>query len=130
MNPYNLSNAEMSYLEEGIKYILPWPPSINHYYATFKGRRILSRAGREYKKTVAAIVMLNKQPKLSGKLAVDLILNEPNRIRRDIDNVVKPLLDSLTVADVYTDDSLIRKLHVEFGEVVPLGAVQVSLRNY
>jgi crossover junction endodeoxyribonuclease RusA len=29
--------------------VLPLPPSINHQYATVNGRRVLSRAGRDYK---------------------------------------------------------------------------------
>ena len=35
---------------------LPLPPSVNHLYATVNGRRVLSRAGRNYKALVAEAV--------------------------------------------------------------------------
>jgi crossover junction endodeoxyribonuclease RusA len=130
VNPFNLSEAEMLYMDEVVKYTLPWPPSINNYYAPVSGRMILKKPGRAYKKLVQQIVLLNPQPRLVGKLAIDLVLCEPDKRRRDIDNVLKAVLDSLTSSGAYTDDSQIRKLFVEFGEAVKLGVVHVSLRNY
>ena len=38
------------------RFELPLPPSINQQYATVQGRRVLSRAGREYKEVVARAV--------------------------------------------------------------------------
>ena len=38
------------------RFELPLPPSINQQYATVKGRRVLSRASRKYKKEVGQAI--------------------------------------------------------------------------
>ena len=48
--------------------VLPLPPSINHQYATVQGRRVLSRAGREFKRFVAEEV---EPPRPPAELAVE-----------------------------------------------------------
>lgn len=39
--------------EQQLALTLPVPPSVNHLYATVNGRRVLSRAGRDFKAFVA-----------------------------------------------------------------------------
>ena len=70
---------------------LPWPPSINGYWATFKNRRIISKKGRQYKKDVYQAVKAKNllDEKLGGDLVVNIILNPPTLRRYDVDNYVK-----------------------------------------
>ena len=44
---------------------------------------------------------------------MNIQLFPPDRRRRDIDNVLKPLLDALEHGKAYIDDSQIKKLGVE-----------------
>ncbi len=91
---------------------LPWPPSVNHYYRHVGPRVHISRDGRRYRETVGAIARRAGNPIFSAPVAVDLELYPPDNRRRDLDNSLKSLLDALTCAGVYEDDSLIQRLTV------------------
>ena len=108
---------------------LPYPPSVNHYYATFRGRRIVSAAGREFRAEVQAIIgtMKLKLPNLSGRLCVEVMLYPADRRETDLDNRLKSLLDALGKAGVYADDSQIDRLTIERGEVREGGEVCVQI---
>ena len=95
-------------------YLLPWPPSINEYYACVRGRSVLCAKGRAYKKHVASLALVNMGKwKTFGlkKLSMRIYLIPPNN-RCDIDNRLKPILDSLQYVSVYKNDNQIKKLHV------------------
>jgi len=47
-----------------MKFSLPLPPSVNHLYATVRGRRVLSAEGRAYKRDVHLYI---GQMALSGR---------------------------------------------------------------
>jgi crossover junction endodeoxyribonuclease RusA len=90
-----------------VKIRLPYPPSLNHLYATFRGRRILSREGRQYKEVVAALV--GPVNCATGSLSVSVDAYRPRK-SGDLDNTLKALLDSLT-GIIWQDDSQIVELH-------------------
>ena len=114
-----------------IRLILPWPPSVNHYWRRWNGRTIISREGRAYREHVArAIRTLGADRRLAGRLAMEMLLRPPDRRRRDIDNLSKALLDALQAAGVYEDDNQIRDLHLKMREVVPGGRVEVEIREW
>jgi len=104
---------------------LPFPPSVNTYYATVNGRRVLSSKGREYKKTVA--FMVGKTEKLKGRLGIGVELFMPDKRRRDIDNVQKALFDALQHAGVYEDDSQIDFIAVRRAGVEKGGRCEVEI---
>ena len=99
------------------KFELPWPPSINGYWATFRNRRIISKKGRQYKKDVYQAVKDKNllDEKLGGDLVVSIILNPPTLRRYDVDNYVKCIFDSLGEAGFWVDDSQVVRLVVEKG---------------
>ncbi len=108
-----------------IRLTLPWPPALNHLYATFRGRRILSRDGRAYHQRIA-VMLRGKRPTMTERLRVVIEAFPPDRRRRDIDGVCKALLDSLTKAGVWTDDSLIDDLRILRRDVVKGGSILLS----
>lgn len=113
----------------GLSLSLPYPPSINHYWRINRygrGMRI-SDEGKAYREAV--IKACSGQWKIHGPLAVRLSLNPPDRRRRDIDNVQKPLLDALQHAGVYDDDSQIEWLLTERRGVLKGGAVSVVIAS-
>jgi crossover junction endodeoxyribonuclease RusA len=100
-------------------FALPWPPSVNHYYRHVGPRVLISKDGRRYRETVAAIARRASYPAFRRPVDVDIGLFPPDRRRRDADNSLKCTLDSLTFAGVYEDDSLIRKLTVTMNPPMP-----------
>ena len=56
---------------------------------------------------------------LTGRLAVALRFFEPNRLKRDIDNLPKALLDALTQAGLWLDDAQIDCLMLARAGVSP-----------
>ncbi len=108
---------------------LPFPPSVNHYYRHVGPRVLISRAGREYRSRVVA--MLAGTPRHSGALEVRIEFYPPDRRRRDLDNLLKCALDALQHAGVYEDDSQIAKLTaIKHNPVPPDGLAFIRINNY
>lgn len=61
------------------------------------------------------------------KLSLGVSLHPPDKRRRDIDNPIKILLDSLQRADVFEDDNQIARLLVEKKDIIPEGKVIVTI---
>jgi len=107
---------------------LQYPPSLNRYYRTVKGRILISKAGREYRNHVVCKYG-QTAPALTGRLAVVINVYPPDNRRRDLDNLCKRLLDALQHAGIYEDDSQIDKLTIERKGVGKPGGVDVLVRT-
>ena len=109
---------------------LPYPPSANHYWRhVVIGRRastLLSKEAREFRANVIAAVGVTP-PQLTGRLGVCIAVYPPDRRRRDIDNIQKPLLDALGHAGIYADDSQIDRLETTRERCVAGGKVEVTV---
>ncbi|MAG92515.1 MAG: hypothetical protein CMJ48_02015 [Planctomycetaceae bacterium] len=107
---------------------LPYPPSINHYWRRVGPRTLISREGRRFRKDVMAILAAMGVEPLAGALAVEVEVYPPDRRRRDIDNVLKSLLDALERGGAYHDDSQIA--HLEITRMTPVkgGRTHVLIR--
>ena len=82
-----------------IEVTLPWPPSVNSYWRSFNGRAILSEKGRQYREAVADQVLIQRAAKHFEKpLRVEIEAFRPDRRRRDLDNLLKAVLDGLAQA--------------------------------
>lgn len=86
---------------------LPYPPSINHAFSVIRGRPVLSQQTRAFRQRVRGLVRSAGIPTLLGPVAVRLELHPPDDRRRDCDNAQKSLLDALTQAGAFVDDSQI-----------------------
>jgi crossover junction endodeoxyribonuclease RusA len=74
---------------------------------------LISAAGRQYRKDVADQVLIQRGAKnYAGRLGVLIHAHVPDQRRRDLDNLLKAVLDSLTHAGVWADDSLIDDLQI------------------
>jgi crossover junction endodeoxyribonuclease RusA len=95
---------------------LPWPPSVNHYWASSGRRRYVGPKGVAFREEVFWIV---RRANGNGafkdrRVAVSIGCHEPKlKRRRDLDNVLKASMDALRHAGVYNDDSQIDALLVE-----------------
>lgn len=108
---------------------LPYPPSVNHYYRTYRGRMLVSAKGRAYRDDVAHRIVMAGNPSLIGKLRVTIHLSPPDNRRRDLDNCLKALLDAMQNAGVYHDDSQIDEMLVKRNKSKKGGLVHVTLAS-
>lgn len=108
---------------------LPFPPSVNSIWRSFRGRNILSKKGREYFAQAAAEVSKQVDGTIATPLQVTIVLTPPDRRKRDIDNSAKVVLDSLTKGGAITDDSLVDRLIIERRPAEKPGQVLVYLED-
>jgi crossover junction endodeoxyribonuclease RusA len=93
--------------------VLPWPPSVNGYWRSFRGRQIISREGRVYRETAVALVRAGQHLAIGrAPCNVSIVAWMPDARRRDVDNLLKAPLDALAHAGLYDDDSQIQMLTV------------------
>lgn len=108
---------------------LPWPPSVNGYFASVKGRLILSAKGRAYREAVKWMGAEQKWPSFNeSRVRVEFEAWVPDRRRRDLDNILKSLCDSLTHAGVWQDDSQIDDLRIYRAPLIG-GMVKVNITS-
>lgn len=109
---------------------LPWPPSNNHYYTVVRGRKILSSEGRRYGEAATIACAGQNRPvrPLSGRLGVEVLASPPDRRKRDLDNLLKPVLDALTRGGVIKDDGLIDDLRIVRQVPSDGGFIRVTVR--
>lgn len=97
---------------------LPWPPTVNTYYRHKVFGKLatvyVSQEGKAYRKAVNLCLMQHgiKTYALEQDLRVEIEVYPPDRRKRDLDNLLKSLLDSLTHAEVWKDDSQISDLRI------------------
>ncbi|MEQ9616639.1 MAG: RusA family crossover junction endodeoxyribonuclease [Phycisphaerales bacterium] len=112
-----------------LRFTLPYPPSVNHYWRRAGQRTLISREGRRFRRAVCAILASERIEPLTGRLEIFIEICPPDRRRRDLDNVQKALLDALEHGGAYEDDSQIDRIVIERGEVVPSGRSRVEIRE-
>ena len=97
---------------------LPWPPTVNSYWRHRVIGKLatvyVSADGQAYRKAVNLCLMEHgiKTYAIEGDLRVEIEVFAPDRRKRDIDNLLKSLLDSLTHAQVWKDDNQIADLRI------------------
>ena len=103
---------------------LPWPPTVNGYWGTSKkGRKYLKAEGKLYRQ--AAIQAIGDVDTRTDKVAVIAIFNPPDVRIRDVDNYWKGLLDAMTAAGVWVDDSQVKLQVGWMAEKIKGGGVDV-----
>jgi len=95
-----------------IQLLLSFPPSVNHYWGQRGNHRFLGKRGKEFRREVAEACLEANIDTLHGRLAVHVALFPPDRRKRDVDNILKPLLDACEHAGCFVDDSQIDELHI------------------
>jgi Holliday junction resolvase RusA-like endonuclease len=109
---------------------LPYPPSINHYWRRVGPRTLISREGRRFRQRVLATLAARRVTPLTGAVEVTVKVHPPDNRRRDMDNLLKALLDALEHGGAYHDDAQIVRLHIrKCAACPPTGKVYVKLRE-
>ena len=98
--------------------VLPFPLSVNALYRSVKKGKsvatILSSRGRDWKAVADAAVRNQwSGTPISVPVALDILVRAPDRRNRDIDNLLKAVLDSLE-GPVLTNDSVVHDLRIRW----------------
>lgn len=108
---------------------LPWPPSINHYWRHSKNGHYISAEGKAYRELVYySCNPYRNKFQSSCRLHVSIEAYPPDRRKRDLDNILKSLLDALQHAKVYEDDSQIDFLSIRRNESLQ-GKVRIGIKR-
>jgi len=108
-----------------VSFSLDYPPSVNSYWKRNRNGSVrISDKGVKYKQTVKAL--LHGRTKLTGRLKGSFVVNVPDRRRRDLDNTLKAILDSMQ-GHVFLDDEQFDEITVKRGAVVKHGRIDVEL---
>jgi len=123
---------------------LPFPPSLNHFKKI--GGIVKTKTGKLYQQRIntnetksfyfyvyrqAKLVMPPGWAEFSANafFFVKVYLYPPDNRKRDIDNSLKVLFDSLVKAQIISDDSKIHRLYVEKCHTIEQGQVIVRIQE-
>lgn len=114
-----------------IEIYLPFPPTINNYYVKTSRGIYISSKGKKFRAAVEAEVVsqLGDWAATTDRLLLEVILWPPDKRKRDLDNYMKALLDSLTQCRLWEDDSQIDQLFVYRGAKVTNGSVFMRIQS-
>ena len=107
---------------------LPYPPSVNHYWRRVGPRTLISKQGRKYKIDVAAECLQRGLRPTDERVSLSIEAYMPDRHRRDLDNLLKSLLDALK-GYAYRDDSQIDRIAICRCGVCEPGRVEVTIEE-
>ena len=111
-----------------IKLTLPAPPTVNTYYRRNKGQGMhISPRGKQYRADVMQICAQANVKPFTGRLALKIGYAPPDRRKRDIDNIIKAVQDSLAYGGCMLDDEQVDDLHVVRLPVEKFGAAIIEL---
>ncbi|ULR41384.1 RusA family crossover junction endodeoxyribonuclease [Thermus sp. NEB1569] len=108
---------------------LPWPPSVNHYWAARDNARYLSPRARAWRDEAAWRLReaRNGKGRISQEVALFLFAYPPDRRKRDLDNILKAVLDALVHGGVLKDDHQVAEIHLIRRRPEPGGRVELYL---
>ena len=114
-----------------LEIMLPYPPTVNHYWRMAGRRMIVSDAGKAYRLSVMLLANFHRLRGAFGsaRVAVHLEITMPDRKRRDLDNLPKALLDALTAAGIWDDDQQVDWLLIERKGVTKGGLVRCTIKE-
>lgn len=99
---------------------LPFPPSSNNLFATFRNRRIRTRRYEAWLADAGASVMEQRPEKVAGPFFATITLVRPDRRKRDLDGLAKAPLDLLVKHGIIEDDSLATSIHLIWSSSPPV----------
>ena len=87
-------------------FLFSLPPSINNCYRAYRGRMIKSSAYRFWQHIEMQLYKYENK-RVTGNLKVEVVVHTGKgwRVNRDLDNLLKPLLDMLILIGVIEDDN-------------------------
>lgn len=97
---------------------LPFPPPLSACYKNVaRNGRAKTARYLTWQRVAENDAMKQPRTRFEGPVAVVITVGRPDKRKRDLDNLQKPLLDFLTHIGVWEDDSQVVDLRIRWGEV-------------
>ena len=115
------------------EFTLPYPPTVNHYHQPVRqgrGVRIIKGAKARAYQVDAAKALVDYGlacEAIAGPVKITITLNPPTLARYDVDGRPKGILDAITAAGFWLDDSQVQSMTVEKGEKVKGGNALIKV---
>lgn len=110
-----------------MEFSVDYPPSVNNYWRRSQhGGMHLTKEARSYKQTVKGQLKAAKVGKLTGKIKGVFKVYPPDNRRRDLDNVMKALLDAME-GIAFDDDYQLHVMVIERAQALKGGRVDIVL---
>lgn len=113
-----------------------FPPSTNNLWragksATGKHQTYLSKQYASWKTAAewTAKAAAKANGRIEGKYFIEIAAKRPDRRKRDLDNLIKPISDALVKGGIIEDDSKCEFIHARWDDAIPSG-VRVSVEAY
>ena len=108
---------------------LAYPPSANHYWRYVNHQVLKSIEARAYIKDVGKIWMVSRQKAFTKdqRLKLEVLAMPKDKRKRDLDNLLKIICDSLESAGVFANDSQIDEIIIKRGQQHPDGKLLLTL---
>lgn len=112
--------------------VIPFPPSANRLWRwgkTKDGRQMMMKSAeyRAWIEEAARWIAPQRRPEVSGAYRLTIIANRPDRRRRDLGNLEKPISDALQSCGVIRDDCDAKIIHLEWSDAPPNAEATVSV---
>lgn len=105
------------------------PPATNNLYFNVAGKgRVRSDRYNQWLDESAWMILAQKPGRIGGKFTAEITVKRPDNRRRDIDGLLKPILDCCVKNRIVTDDHLAESVRISWasdGE-----AVKIVLTKY
>lgn len=111
---------------------LPYPPSLNMMWRRAGQCTYLSEKGRQFRANAVSVirdVSAMRDAKIESRVEVRITLHAPTKRSYDVDNFAKAVLDALTHAGFWVDDSQVDRLTLERGDVRKGGCAVVRIKE-
>jgi len=106
-----------------VKLELPYPPSVNRYWRQARGRFYIAAEGKAFRDACGAELLPYRGLFGSEQVRLKIALTPPDHRRRDLDNVLKALLDVLEYYQLFDDDAQVCELYLRRASGKPPGGV-------
>lgn len=98
---------------------------MNTYWRRNGSIFFISKQGQAFREAVIAVVQDIGVETMTGRVGLSLVAYPPDRRRRDLDNLLKGIMDGLQHAGLYADDCQVDDLRISRGNIVPDGLIDV-----
>ncbi|WP_127524057.1 RusA family crossover junction endodeoxyribonuclease [Mesorhizobium sp. Z1-4] len=101
-------------MTSAIRYDLPFPPAANNlFFNTGKGRAKSVRY-KQWQKDAGNLINAQGRKRITGPVSIYIGAVKPDKRKRDISNLIKPVEDILVAMGVIEDDSLVERVNAEW----------------
>ena len=103
------------------------PPSVNNYWLdSGKGRKRLSKRARHF---TAVMKRFINPCRYGGLVSLSVQFAPPDKVVRDLDNMLKPILDSLSKCGLILDDRQVDDLAIKRLPIQKNGKLIISVKK-